>query len=509
MNIKIITASGIAVVVVIAAVFFIFSLSNNPSQVSDTQSQIQSVENPKIKVLDTKTIPNATDPSFGVDHKTGIVYASYYKGTGYTFGQWGTETANVYMMKSSDDGKTFSSPIQVNDKNGDASPGGYTNPIQIGPSGEVFIAWQQVEEHPQFFGIYNIRLAKSTDGGASFGPAIDPGKNLEVSEKLYPELAVSGAGTILIPYINNEFATLETENGTQIAYNTDSVDLITQMPVLRSTDGGATFDQFILDKESCQCCDIASTVGPDGEAYFVWRTSDREYTVPNDPEDKHIKYLGGNSTKENYLGYLDDTGKKLYEEGKIDLPYRFSTARDIVVSHTIDGGKGLEWNEPVRVQEKKWMFNGCISIGPGMAFDSQGRLHISYFTGTGEDGKMGYYYVYSDDKGQTFSEPSPLFAADYMAPVHNGAALTVDKNDNVWVSFVMLNDYDTTENVWSSETEHKMNLNVFALDRSGKMLDKKTFDIDAHAFASIAQTNEGTILGYTSKQGAQIVTMAI
>jgi len=487
MNRKIITASGITVVAVIAAAFFIFSLSNNTSQVSDTQVQIQKTENPTIRILDTKTIPNATDPSFGVDHKTGIIYASYYKGTGHTFGTWESETANVYMMKSSDDGKTFSSPIQVNDKDGDASPGGYTNPIQIGPSGEVFIAWQQVEEHPQFFGIYNIRLAKSIDGGTSFNPTVDPGKNLPASEKLYPELAVSGQGTILIPYINNEFATIKLGNNTQIAYNTDSVDLVTQMPVLRSVDGGATFEQFILDKESCQCCDIASTVGPDGEAYFVWRTSDREFTAPNDPTNKHIQYLN-NNTKESYLEFLDDTGKTLYEQGKIDLPVEYSTARDIVVSHTTDGGKGLEWSETIRVQETKWMYNGCPSVGPGISFDSQGRLHVSYFTGVGEDGKMGYYHVYSDDKGQTFSEPNALFSAEYVTLVHNGATLTVDKNNNVWVAFVTLKDYGTTDNIWASDKEYPMVLNVLALDRSGKMLDKKTFDLDAHATPNIAIT---------------------
>ncbi len=502
-NSKILLA-GIMTAAVIGAAFFI--LSNDQSQVSDTQ--VQTTENPKIKVLNTKTISNATDPSFGVDQKSGIVYASYYKGTGHKFGVWESETANVYMIKSSDDGKTFSSPIQVNDKDGDASPGGYTNPIQIGPTGDVFIAWQQVQEHPQFFGIYNIRLAKSTDGGNTFESTINPGKDLPPSEKLYPELAVSGKGIITIPYINNEFATTETENGTQIAYNTDSVDLVTQMPVLRSDDGGKTFQKFILDKESCQCCDIASTVGPDGEIYVVWRTSDREYTAPNDPTNLHIKYLG-NTTKEDYLKDLDDAGKKLYEEGKIDLPVGYSTARDIVVAHSTDGGNGLEWSEPVRVQDKKWMFNGCPSIGPGTQFDSNGRLYVSYFTGAGEDGMMGYYYVYSDDKGKTFSKPIPLFVADYVTLTHNGAVLTVDKNDNVWVSFITLKDYGTTDNIWSSGKEYAQELNVYALDRTGKLLDKRVFDLDTHTFPSITSTDNGVLVGYSLKSGAQIVTLEI
>lgn len=506
MNKMILAASGIGIAAVAAAVFFLF-LSSNQSDI-----QVQTINNSKIQVLDTKTIQNATNPSLAVDSKTGSVYVSYYKGTGRMDMQ-GNEASDVYLIKSTDDGKTFSSPTRINDKDGDANSGGYTNPIQFGPKGEIYVVWQQIQEDPTFWGVMNIRLAKSLDGGNNFEPAIDPAHGLPASEKLYPELAVSKTGAIVIPYINNEFVTFNDENGTKITYNYDNVDLVTQMPVLRSEDGGKTFEQFILDKDMCQCCDIASTIGPDGEIYFVWRTSDREYMAPNDPENnKHLKYLNYYSNDTEMLKAMakwDPNAVEAYEKGLTELPNKYSTARDIVVAHSMDGGKGLKWSEPVRVQEKKYMFNGCISIGPGISFDSKGRLHVSYFTGAGQDGKMGYYYVYSDDKGQTWSEPIPLFSTDYIAPVHNGAALTVDKNDNIWVSFMMLKDYQTTENVWQSDTEHKLILNVYALDRSGNLLDKKQFDLDSHVFPSITATDKGTILGYTDKQGAKIVTMSL
>lgn len=511
MNRKIITASGITVAAVIIAAFFFYSLPTNLFLVSDTPVQIQKTENTKIKISDTITIPNATYPSLATDQKTGIVYVSYYKGTG-KMDLHDNEVSDVYLVKSSDDGKTFSTPTRINDKIGDANPGGYTNPIQFGPNGEIYVEWQKIQEHPTFYGIYSIRLAKSLDGGNTFEPAIDPAQNLPLSEKLYPELAVSKTGAIVIPYINNEFVTFNDKNGTEITYKTDSVDLITQMPVLQSADGGKTFQQFILDKDMCQCCDIASTVGPDGEVYFAWRTSDREYTAPNDPANKHIKYLN-NYTDSEYLDMSTsmDGGvtKEAYDNNLIDLPNKYSTARDIVIAHSIDGGKGLQFSEPIRVQAEKWLFNGCISIGPGLKFDSEGRLHVSYFTGNGEDGKMGYYYVYSDDNGQTFSNPVPLFSADYIAPAHNGAALTVDKDDNVWISFMMIKDYQATDNVWMGDKDHEMMLNVYALDRNGKKLDKRQFDLDSHIFPSITATKEGALLGYTNKQGAQLVSLGL
>ncbi|MDF2422368.1 MAG: hypothetical protein OPY06_05105, partial [Nitrosopumilus sp.] len=118
------------------------------------------------------------------------------------------------------------------------------------------------------------------------------------------------------------------------------------------------------------------------------------------------------------------------------------------------------------------------------------------------------YHVYSDNKGQTFSDPISLFSADYVALVHNGASLTVDKNDNVWVAFMMFKD-PNTENHGGDSDNSQFELNVIVHDRSGKMIDKTTFDLDAHAFANIAQTDKGTILGYTNKQGAQIVTLEI
>jgi hypothetical protein len=72
--------------------------------------------------------------------------------------------------------------------------------------------------------------------------------------------------------------------------------------------------------------------------------------------------------------------------------------RDITVEHSTDKGIAQSFSKPVQVNDDRWFMNGCPDAGPGMAFDSKGRLHIAWFTGseTGADGQ-GFYYASSDD----------------------------------------------------------------------------------------------------------------
>ena len=150
-------------------------------------------------------------------------------------------------------------------------------------------------------------------------------------------MAISKNGTILIPYVNNELVAV---NESSVAYDMDKLDYITQINILRSTDDGNTFKKLTLDKEGCQCCDAATTPGPDGEIYFSWRDSKRTNALLSDYSDK---YISNQSDSE----YVDKTA---LQQGLIEVPI-YSTTRDIVVSHTLDNGSGLKYSEPVKVQK--------------------------------------------------------------------------------------------------------------------------------------------------------------
>lgn len=167
--------------------------------------------------------------------------------------------------------------------------------------------------------------------------------------------------------------------------------------------------KITLDKEGCQCCDTATTDGPNGEIYFSWTDSKRTNALLSDYSDKYI-------LNQSESDYVDKTA---LEQGLIEVPI-YSTTRDIVVSHTTDNGSG---------QKLEWCVNGCPSVGPGCQFASEGTLHVGYFTGYGTDGP-GYCYVNSVDNGNTFGDPVPVYVSDYVTSSHTNMDLIVDNNNN-------------------------------------------------------------------------------
>ncbi len=107
------------------------------------------------------------------------------------------------MISSDDNGSSFTSPVKVNNKKGDADLPWNAPPIRFGPDNEVFVIWNKIIPDEIIFGIPDIRMAKSVDGGKTFEPTIQPAKEEPISEKAFADLAITKNGTILIPYVNN------------------------------------------------------------------------------------------------------------------------------------------------------------------------------------------------------------------------------------------------------------------------------------------------------------------
>jgi hypothetical protein len=79
---------------------------------------------------------------------------------------------NIYLVRSTDDGRTFSAPRRGND-----DPDGPEHrfpTVTVDRRGTVYVAWldkrQETKERPGFSRAY---LARSTDGGRTFAPNVD------------------------------------------------------------------------------------------------------------------------------------------------------------------------------------------------------------------------------------------------------------------------------------------------------------------------------------------------
>jgi hypothetical protein len=121
--------------------------------------------------------------------------------------------------------------------------------------------------------------------------------------------------------------------------------------------------------------------------------------------------------------------------------------------------------------------NGCPDAGPGMAFDSKGRMHVAWFTGseTAAQGQ-GFYYTSSDDQGRTFSSPVPihLLSEQWIPPTTQ--YLVTDIEDNSWIVFV--NSEGLKKSADYTDTfafEGRGTVHLAVIDRDGNVIKNEPF----------------------------------
>ena len=111
------------------------------------------------------------------------------------------DLAAIYFSRSTDCGQTWSNPVQL----ADDSTGNQGPVIGIDPgSGAVYVAWRQFAAHAG-----NILVTKSTDGGATFQPAVtvaavtafdQDSSPFEFRTNAYPSMAADGQGRMYLAW---------------------------------------------------------------------------------------------------------------------------------------------------------------------------------------------------------------------------------------------------------------------------------------------------------------------
>lgn len=375
------------------------------------------------------TVSNVSAPSVTVDPNNDNIYLSYFETK--------NNLTNVYLSISKDKGITFSDPVRVNDKEGDANQYPWTKTkIEIGPQNEVYLLWHVIDESNEEFvyGLSSLRLAKSIDGGLTFMPTTSPG-NDTLTEKAFFDMAVSNNNTVFISYLDS----LSNVTDFTISYPSE-------VKVLKSLDGGITFDEPItIDKTACDCCKTSAVTSDDGELYMIWR---------------HASHVDSKT-------YENGSNPYNYED-KLEKGVIYEVIRDVYVTHSTDNGEAESFVKPVLVNEDNWFMNGCPGAGPDLDFDSKGNLHVGWFTGGGN--QPGTYYTNSTNINNTnnnnrlnFTNPLPLLTDEWIPTSETN--LVVDGQDNVWVT--------------TTDSRNANNSNIFVAVKSsdGKLYKNQEFAI--------------------------------
>jgi hypothetical protein len=231
------------------------------------------------------------------------------------------------MLRHSKDGKSFSGPVRVNDREGDATVRNENPPkVAVAPDGSVYVCW--ANERARWKG--DIKFARSTDGGKRFALSVtlnsDSGR--EPAGHAFQSVTVDKKGRIYVAWID-ERDKKDEDPGAEIWMST-------------SDDGGRTFsrDRKILS-DVCECCRTNIQIDSAGRLFLAYRT----------------------------------------------VPSSGPMYRDIVVARSLDGGNSFS---PVRVSRDGWEINACPITGPAMCIDRNGRITVIWFTGGGDQPGLHY-----------------------------------------------------------------------------------------------------------------------
>jgi hypothetical protein len=301
----------------------------------------------------------------------------------------------VFLARS-DDAGSFAAPVRVNDIAGDAAPHEQAPAqVAVAPDGSVYVLWQNNTIIPgRRFPASDLRLARSTDGGHTFEPAIfvnDDAHETPTSHTFH-DIAVSADCTVYVSWIDGRERARAELARTQAGESHDNSGATShamhdptlpgsQIRLATSTDGGQTFGpSVVVYDNACPCCRTSLVVGDAGAVFIGFRSA-------------------------------------------------ANNIRDVVIARSTDGG--ASFGDAVRVHPDEWSLDGCPHAGPALALDAAGALHVAWYTGAPE--RQGIWHASSHDDGVTFSAPTALLAGGWV-PVSQ-VKLASDAAGTVWAAW--------------------------------------------------------------------------
>jgi hypothetical protein len=273
---------------------------------------------------------------------------------------WGASASgagtDVYAAVSRDGGRSFGSPVRVNDVDGDARLNGEQPPRVVVRSVDglphVTIVWTTK-------GTSGTKLvhARSTDGGKTFARAAAvPGADA-AGNRGWQNAVADRSGRIYTVWLDHrELADggMASSHHDHNAARPDGVAMAQKSKLFVASLDGSIAPRSVTGGV-CYCCKTALAAGADGTLYAAWR---------------HV-----------YPGNIRD------------------------IAFTVSRDAGRTFAAPLRVSEDRWVLEGCPDDGPAMTVDAKNRVHIVWPTliqAPASEPTIALFYATSSD-GRRFT----------------------------------------------------------------------------------------------------------
>jgi hypothetical protein len=239
--------------------------------------------------------------------------------------------SDIFVAISRDEGATFTAPVQVNRVAGEARVGGeipprvalHARPGRAAP--DVVVAWNAVAAGTE------VKVARSEDGGASFGAPQSLQAAGAPGDRGWHSLALDDHGVAHVLWLDHRrMAAAKGERQHQHQGEHDGVAMAQRSGLYYATFGARASADRQITPGVCYCCKSAVVALPGGLLLSAWR---------------HV--------------YPDNM-------------------RDIAFATSRDGGRSFA--APARVSADGWSINGCPDDGPALAAGANRRVHIVWPT---------------------------------------------------------------------------------------------------------------------------------
>ncbi|MEO6421880.1 MAG: sialidase family protein, partial [Candidatus Nitrotoga sp.] len=242
---------------------------------------------------------------------------------------WQATVKDGYVLVSQSDnqGKTFSTPVLVNQETELVAAVGENRPkILVGSNGNIYVSYTQNLETP-FAG--NIRFSRSIDGGKSFFTPVTVNNNLEPITHSFDAMGVNERGQIYIVWLDKRDISIAKKKGKN--YNGVAVYYAI------SDDDGKTFHTNVKAADhSCECCRVAMAMDKDVTPIIVWR------------------HIFGKNIRDHAILRLD--------------------------------GK----SQPIRLSFENWEVDACPHHGPAVSIANDDKYHFVWFSNAKEQHGLFY-----------------------------------------------------------------------------------------------------------------------
>jgi hypothetical protein len=356
------------------------------------------------------------------------------------------DNPDVFAAVSRDGGSTFAGPVRVNRDNGEAYVSGELPPrvaVTRGRSGgepEVVVAWSARITNTE------VRVARSRDGGKTFGPPASLQADGAPGDRGWHALTLDASGQAHVVWLDHrglaedwEAADAASPKAAQQPDDefAESMAMAARSAIYYRADGQAGPGERVLAASVCYCCKTAIASGPNGALYAAWR---------------HV-----------YPGSI----------------------RDIAFIASKDGGR--TFGAPGRVSMDGWQLDGCPDDGPAMVVGPNGRVHIVWPTVIDGPEPEGAIFYASSADGRAFEPRLRVPTLGSPRPTH--PVLALDRIGRVVVA------WDEIQG-----GARKVVARTIAIDRAGRATFGQPAILGTGASASypaLATSSRGVLAAWT------------